>query len=687
MTVDYYVDQIDGDDAAAGTSEATAWRTLAKLSAFSTANPWAITRNVYLRRGADYPGQIRLVNQGHPGRWLRIRPYGNTSAPDPHIVASGVGALEGVVHLDSVLAAWVEDVSVDGGAIPLSPGIGRVSITAPERAAPFRVERCTVVNTGFDSILASFSASVVNGALALPTGSNQQLAGVVIKDNVIDGSRNDGIAVAGSAFDVLIQGNVGSNIAAGTVPPQGGTAGDFISCHDLEGIVRIVDNEVDACVNGIHNVNFGAPCLIDGLRCKNATENCITVEMQEEFAAGGLARLDWMIRNCTLIHGAAATGLAAVLLGRGSLNGSLISARLWNNLIVNKAAVPSVLAKFYNDARSNECVLDLRNNEFSRVHASGRHIEIDRGGRTPFIVSDRNRFDVDAATAFRRDGTDYDLAGWQALGYDADSTVGALGLTGDPETDWMNAIPAAASACRGAGDNLGVREVPYYGAGDTDQRGFFRPPAGAWDLGPLQASGGDIMNLTTLERVKAQLGKTDTQDDAALTEIVTNVSRRMERYMGRDAYLVERTEYLNVQAGRTAFRLRGLPIAAVASVYYDAASLFASDTLLTATTDYVVDEETERLTLRRKPLFDATRALKVTYTGGMAADVPGLVTNGYGDLVQAATNQVISEWKRHALGGVNVESTSGPGGSTSYTRDGWLRSVEDVLDRYRTMDL
>lgn len=194
------------------------------------------------------------------------------------------------------------------------------------------------------------------------------------------------------------------------------------------------------------------------------------------------------------------------------------------------------------------------------------------------------------------------------------------------------------------------------------------------------------MDLTTLARVKARLGKVsseDTADDANLGSLIQGVSRRIERYLDRELKRVARTEYLNVRQWRTAYPLRAYPIDSVASVHLDPEGAFGSDTLLLAT-DYVIDDEVGQIVLRSTPLADAPRALKVVYTGGIADDVDELVDDdAWRDIVLAADREVVAEFKR--IGAELIQSTTHQGGTTSYVEDGFLRGTMGILDRHRRM--
>lgn len=79
VAVQYHVSSSTGDDSAAGTSAARAWRTLARASAHSYAPGDALL----LKAGDRFAGQLVLQSSGRRGRPLRIASYG--AGPKPVI--------------------------------------------------------------------------------------------------------------------------------------------------------------------------------------------------------------------------------------------------------------------------------------------------------------------------------------------------------------------------------------------------------------------------------------------------------------------------------------------------------------------------------------------------------------------------------------------------------------------------
>ena len=199
--------------------------------------------------------------------------------------------------------------------------------------------------------------------------------------------------------------------------------------------------------------------------------------------------------------------------------------------------------------------------------------------------------------------------------------------------------------------------------------------------------------LTTLEALKVTLGlaDSDSSSDALLIQLIEAVSSAVRRRTGRDFVSAERTEYLDGN-GQDAIYLRHRPVTAVAGVWLDAAGYmgqasgaFAASTLMTAGTDYYVDnlEANERNPGRLvlitnpfsfgylssgDPVIDSMRArwpigqgnIKVTYTGGyreMPADIEGAV-HALVQIIRGGISQG-SPLKSETLGRYSYELLSG----------------------------
>lgn len=190
------------------------------------------------------------------------------------------------------------------------------------------------------------------------------------------------------------------------------------------------------------------------------------------------------------------------------------------------------------------------------------------------------------------------------------------------------------------------------------------------------------MKLTTLERVKLRLSKTDDQDDTVLDHLISSVSARAERAMNGLVELAERTEYQTLRPCQRIYRPKALTIVSVSAIYYDVDRVYAASSLL-ASQDYSIDTDSQTIQLEFDPPDDREypRALKIVYTGGLASTVVGLIDEGYGDLVDGITQQVCFEFQRTR--NLHLDSESQGDHSASLTTMGWLKHVSETLDAMR----
>jgi hypothetical protein len=132
---------------------------------------------------------------------------------------------------------------------------------------------------------------------------------------------------------------------------------------------------------------------------------------------------------------------------------------------------------------------------------------------------------------------------------------------------------------------------------------------------------------TTKADVKARTGYTDTDKDAVIDDLIAEVSREAEDFMGREGLLVARTETHKLQPNRTYVSVNAFPITTVASVKYALSEDFSAVTALDAAT-YSVLKDLGQIRL----LVGAIGAqynpgfVEVQYTGGLAVDAAGLKT-------------------------------------------------------------
>jgi len=189
-----------------------------------------------------------------------------------------------------------------------------------------------------------------------------------------------------------------------------------------------------------------------------------------------------------------------------------------------------------------------------------------------------------------------------------------------------------------------------------------------------------LIALTTLARVKAQLGQptSQTDDDALIEQMIAAVSLRIERHLGRPVESAARTEYVDLCSGVDRYQLAAYPVASIASVKNSTTFAWASTTAKVEGTDYVVDPESGILRLLPASVwFAGPEAMQVVYTGGIAANTAAVTssTGLYQDLALACEYQVSDEYRRrHGL------SVSGESGSDTVRL---LPAVREMLEPYR----
>lgn len=113
----YYVDARTGNDTAAGTSEKTAWKTLAKIAATEL----RAGDRVLLRAGSVWKGQLAPKGSGAAGKPIVIDQYGEGAKP----VIDGAGEVEDAVLIRNQEYVWVRnlDVTNHGATSKLRRGV------------------------------------------------------------------------------------------------------------------------------------------------------------------------------------------------------------------------------------------------------------------------------------------------------------------------------------------------------------------------------------------------------------------------------------------------------------------------------------------------------------------------------------------------------------------------------------
>lgn len=197
------------------------------------------------------------------------------------------------------------------------------------------------------------------------------------------------------------------------------------------------------------------------------------------------------------------------------------------------------------------------------------------------------------------------------------------------------------------------------------------------------------MDLTATTRVELLVNPTGSAGGphaSVLGQIITGVSNAAEQFMNRKVLAEATTEYFDVAPYQKVFRLKAFPVTAVTSVAFDLDQAWGSTTLLTATTDYwsALYEPRGVLEIRYAlNTWDDTygRALKVVYTGGMAATAAAFIA-AFPDISNAIDQQVAYFWhQRNNLGVTSITSEFGT--SVNMMPTDWLPAVRSVLERHK----
>lgn len=207
------------------------------------------------------------------------------------------------------------------------------------------------------------------------------------------------------------------------------------------------------------------------------------------------------------------------------------------------------------------------------------------------------------------------------------------------------------------------------------------------------------LDLTTLEEVKALAAEEGTSQDATFESLITQVSRRVEQYMRRDALVVvDREEIYSVRRHERVISLRAAPVVHLNIktnlTTRDFDVKWSQDghpdryEQLNEYDDYIVEAEfgicrlINSLPTLHTPLGreSAPASVKIRYTAGMAADTPAFV-EAYPDIAGAVALQVVYLFKRrNSPGGNIVVGDSG----TSFTKDYMLlKEVRETLNQYK----
>jgi len=194
------------------------------------------------------------------------------------------------------------------------------------------------------------------------------------------------------------------------------------------------------------------------------------------------------------------------------------------------------------------------------------------------------------------------------------------------------------------------------------------------------------LTVTTTDRLKKYFGGTAFASawDDWWTNKIAAISKAAEEALGRWLKAEARTVYADIDRGQTKVLLKGYPISAVASVYSDPARNFGSGTDVDSSL-YTFGNGDEGILSFDYELPSGPKALKITYTGGMAADTAALATD-FADLVDAIDQQLLYAFKtKDSIGFSSVSGGMVAGGGEKITPSfvTYFREFGDMLPELR----
>lgn len=188
------------------------------------------------------------------------------------------------------------------------------------------------------------------------------------------------------------------------------------------------------------------------------------------------------------------------------------------------------------------------------------------------------------------------------------------------------------------------------------------------------------MLITTRDNIKDLIGVTSSDDNIIIASIALAVSAAIESYLMRKIELVERTEYYDVNDGQTMFFVNAYPITTIA-IYNDYARTFST---AISSDNYSILGNSGRIVVDKQSLTSGYNALKVVYTGGLAASQSALQSS-YPDIEMAARIQGGLWYNARKRLGLSSESIQG-GGQTTYKKLTLDPTVKESLETYRNKE-
>lgn len=190
------------------------------------------------------------------------------------------------------------------------------------------------------------------------------------------------------------------------------------------------------------------------------------------------------------------------------------------------------------------------------------------------------------------------------------------------------------------------------------------------------------MDLTTSARVQRLLesgGASVGQHAALLADLIPGVSARMEEYLGRVAQSGSRVEYYDAEPGLVRILLDAYPISSVTDLRYDPVRAYDASSVVSSS-EYAVDLDRGIVTFDPGQRWQvAPRAIRVSYSGGMAANTNAFIA-AFPALAHAADLQTANLIQRRLALGTSSIYSGGKAFAGGYEL---LPEVTAILDLYR----
>lgn len=186
-----------------------------------------------------------------------------------------------------------------------------------------------------------------------------------------------------------------------------------------------------------------------------------------------------------------------------------------------------------------------------------------------------------------------------------------------------------------------------------------------------------MADLITLSQYKTLVGKSSTNDDTRLTEIIGSVTDIVRSYCGRnftDFASSDKTEYLSLAEPEKIIYLDEYPILSITSIAYST-DMGQSYTTYSTSEDggkYFIDQATDNTVVKYSGTFqDGVMGLKVIYKGGYTS-LPE-------DLILACVDLVTYYFKKESTPSKSLRGES----ISNKVSSRYPAHITRILDSYR----